>query len=230
MTLSIASKGEGVKARMAVLLGLACLLGACSSSPREETTGSIARPQAQVGSATPMPPIIDAPSTVAAGQPSTQAVAYAPASRPVAYAPRPAGYAPRRMAYVPRAKACTCSAPQRYDVDGVDPACAARGPRADAAGQDAVSRPHHRTARNALLDFAHVSHPGQRPRDGQPDERERAIALRRAARRPDRGALSGYTERVGFSPSASPAPPGACARRRPRRCGRRSARARSPRW
>ena len=100
----ITSNSKTVAARMAVLLGIACLLGACSSSPREETTGSISPPQAQVGSATPLPPVINAPATVAANQPVAQ-----PYAQPVAYAPRP-------VAYAPRAKACTCSGPQRYDV------------------------------------------------------------------------------------------------------------------
>jgi hypothetical protein len=91
MTPSMAHKSAATTATIAVLLGVSCLVGACSSSPREETTGSISRPQAQFGSATPLPPVIYAPSKVAAGQP----VAYAP--QPVVYAPRPA---PRRMAYM----------------------------------------------------------------------------------------------------------------------------------
>ena len=108
MTPSMARSNSSTTVTVAVLLGVACLVGACSSSPREETTGSISRPQAQIGSATPLPPIISAPPTVAAGQPVAQPVAYAQ--------PRPPIYAPRPLAYVPRAKACTCSAPQRYDV------------------------------------------------------------------------------------------------------------------
>ncbi len=108
MTPSIARKSQ--TPTVAVLFGICCLVGACSSSPREETTGSISRPQAQVGSATPLPPIIGAPSTVAANQPAQ------PYAQPVAYAPRPAVYAPRPVAYAPRARACTCSGPQRYDV------------------------------------------------------------------------------------------------------------------
>jgi membrane-bound lytic murein transglycosylase D len=110
MTPSIAHKC----ATTAVLLAVSCLVGACSSSPREETTGSLSQPQAQVGSATPLPPVIDAPSTVAANQPAQP---YAqPYAQPVAYAPRPAVYAPRPVAYAPRAKTCTCPALRRYDV------------------------------------------------------------------------------------------------------------------
>lgn len=113
-------------AKMAVVLGVACLLGACSSSPREETTGSISRPQTQVGSATPMPPIINAPSTVATTQ-YGQAVA-PPAAQPVVYTQRPVP-APRPMAYAPRVKQCSCPAPQRYDVTASIPRAQPAAPR-----------------------------------------------------------------------------------------------------
>jgi membrane-bound lytic murein transglycosylase D len=83
-------------ATVVVLLGLSCLVGACSSARQQETTGSISRQPAQVGSATPLPPIIYAPATV----PATQAVAYAP----------------RHAAYMPPSQLRTCAAPRRYDV------------------------------------------------------------------------------------------------------------------
>ena len=102
MTPFIARKRQSATA--VILLGVSCLIGACSSAPREEPTASISQPSSQVGSATPLPPIIHAPATVVSTQPAPQ-----PDFGPVAYAPR-------QLSYAPRAKACTCPAPQRYDV------------------------------------------------------------------------------------------------------------------
>lgn len=96
MMSSIARKSEYVTATAAILLGLSVLVGACSSTPQQETTGSIARQPTQVGSAAPLPPVIRAPATRSARQ--------------------TASYAPRPVAYATPAQVCTCPAPQRYDV------------------------------------------------------------------------------------------------------------------
>ncbi|HZL31314.1 MAG TPA: LysM domain-containing protein [Pseudolabrys sp.] len=106
MALAIGRTNGQAMATVALLLSLPCLVGACSSSPREETTGSISRP-AQYGSAAPLPPVIQAPATV-------------PVAQPVTYVPVPA-YAPRQVAqgsYVSpqNVQACTCAAPRRYEV------------------------------------------------------------------------------------------------------------------
>jgi LysM repeat protein len=81
MASSIARRCEYAAATVAIVLGASCLLGACSSSLREDTTGSVSRPQTQVGSATPLPPVIHAPATTSAVQytvPQAQTVAYTP--------------------------------------------------------------------------------------------------------------------------------------------------------
>lgn len=105
MVLAIGRTGGRVATTM-VLLALSCLVGACSSSPRQETTGSISRP-VQYSSAAPLPPVIQAPATVPVAQP----VAYAPVA---SYAPPPIV----RGRYVPprNVQAYTCAPPRQYDV------------------------------------------------------------------------------------------------------------------
>jgi hypothetical protein len=103
MVSKIARTSEYMTVTVVVLLGLACLVSACSSTP-PETTGSIARAQAEP--AYVPPPVVQPASSVPAYQPAYQP-AYNPAYRP-AY---------RTATYTRRQPVCTCNTPRRYDRD-----------------------------------------------------------------------------------------------------------------
>ena len=105
MASKIARSTEYATITVAALLGLSCLVSACSSSP-SETTGSIGGAR-QVRYNTP-PPVIHTASTVPANQPVT----YAP---PTYYAPRRVSHARRRAAVRP--PTCSCNRPQRFNGD-----------------------------------------------------------------------------------------------------------------
>jgi hypothetical protein len=136
MASKIARSTEYATITVAALLGLSCLVSACSSSP-PETTGSIGGAR-QARYNTP-PPVIHTASAV-------------PASQPIAYAPR-TSYAPRRVSHarrpVARRPTCTCNRPHRFDGD-----VTASIPRAQPASYGARPRVNfvvHTIGRNDTL-------------------------------------------------------------------------------
>jgi LysM domain len=134
MASKIARTSEYATITVAALLGLSCLVSACSSS-QPETTGSIAGPQ-QVRYNTP-PPVIHTASTVPASQPAPRTY----------YAPRAVAYAPRRTAV--RRPTCSCNTPRRSNGD-----VTASIPRAQPASYGAPARVDfvvHTIGRNETL-------------------------------------------------------------------------------
>lgn len=99
---SIARTSEYAVASVALLLTLSCVVGACSSSPPQETTGSVSASRQSY--ATTAPPVIYAPQTMAASGP-TQTI----------YVPQRAAYRPAYRPVYRQAGTCNCNQPIRYD-------------------------------------------------------------------------------------------------------------------
>lgn len=132
MASAIARTSEYMTASVAVLLGLSCLVSACSSSPPPtETTGSISKTQTSSFSGTTLPPIIHAPQTTAAARPATYAyaqrrqVSYVrrqPVRRQVCRCDSPPNYVDREATgSIPQSQPAAYPAAQRFVVHTIEP-------------------------------------------------------------------------------------------------------------